>query len=382
MTALTATGLLLLGNSVAAAAATSFNNACVAGSIIGPVYKPVPASVVVDAPASVTPGQQFTYRIQPGQESYPNSDSGATTVQLSRLKFDFDIPANATFDSASIVAGTGSGLDGVAPNVLRVNTVGTVDPAGTILRLSGNNEVIANSPTTSTNSDGGIVVPKTRNGPNNSTLFQLPAVDVTVTAGPSGVIEPHVRVAGDAALTNNDENYATSLASATFLGAKQWAPTRCSPKDGATIPAPTAPLNAGGGALATIAIGTAEKTDTTTTVTATPTTVDPDQDVTVHAVVSPAPTSGTVQFMDNGVALGSPVPVTGGAVSTTHAFTTPGAHNITAVYSGDDQHNGSTSSATTITVNGAPAGGSSGSASSSGSAGSSGLGSLANLLGS
>ncbi|WP_181762814.1 Ig-like domain-containing protein [Rhodococcus spelaei] len=375
-TALTATGLFLFGNSVAAAATTSFNNACVAGSVIGPVYKPVPASVVVTAPPTVTPGQQFTYRIQPGPESYPDRDSGATTVQLSRLKFDFEIPANATFDSAAVVSGTDAGLGGVAPNILRINSAGNVDAAGTILRLSGNNEVIANSPTSSTNTDGGITVPKTKNGANSATNFQLPAVDVTVTAGASGVIEPHVRVAGNAALTNNPENYSTSLASATFLGAKQWAPTQCVPKDGATKPVDDAPLNAGGGPLATVQIGGAEKTDTTTTLTVSPSTVEPNQDVSLHATVAPAPTGGTVQFLDNGVAIGSPIAVTGGGASLTHAFTTPGAHSVTAVYSGDDQHNGSTSTAGVVTVNGAPGGGS------SGSAGSSGFGSLRDLLGS
>ncbi|WP_421842640.1 hypothetical protein [Mycobacterium sp.] len=253
-TSLTATGLMLLSNSVAAAETTSYNNACVAGSVIGAIYKPVSASVIVTGPASVTPGQQFTYRIQPGPASYPDTDSGATTVQVSRLKFDFEIPANTTFDEATVVAGTGAGLSGVAPNVLRINTAGNVDPQGTILRLSGNNEVIANSPTSSKNSDGGIVVPKTKNGDNGATTFQLPAVDVKVTAGDSGVIEPHVRVAGDAALTDNAQNYYTSLASAKFFGIKQWAPTQCVPKDGTSKPANNAPLNAGGGPLASIQI--------------------------------------------------------------------------------------------------------------------------------
>lgn len=130
-----------------------FQTACVAGSIIGDVHKVTDNLITVDAPASVQPGETFTYRIQPSGTSYPDKDSGATTTNLSRLKVDYAIPANATFVSAAVVAGTSVGLDSVAPNVLRVNDSGNVDGSGGILRLSGNNQVIGNSPTTSTNSE-------------------------------------------------------------------------------------------------------------------------------------------------------------------------------------------------------------------------------------
>ncbi|XGU18678.1 hypothetical protein ACETU7_24180 [Rhodococcus sp. 3Y1] len=212
-------GMLLVGTPASAAISTTgFKTACVAGSIIGDVHKVTDNLITVDAPASVQPGETFTYRIQPSGTSYPDKDSGATTTNLSRLKIDYAIPSNATYVSATVVAGTSIGLDNVAPNVLRVNDSGNVDGSGGILRLSGNNQVIGNSPTTSTNSEGGIRVPKSKknldgstNG-NGDTWFRLPAVDVTMVAGATGVIQPKVRTAGAAGNLGASENFSTQLA--------------------------------------------------------------------------------------------------------------------------------------------------------------------------
>ncbi len=295
-----AAGLALIGTP-ASAGTVNFQTSCQATpstSLAGPQHKVVAASAIVTAPATVNAGQTFTYRIQPGPGSYPDSESGGTTAGLSRLKFDFEIPANTTFVDATVVAGTGGNLAGVAPNVLRIGTSGNVDAAGPLLRLSGNNQVIGNSPTSSGNSEGGITAPKlkknldgTANSGGNS-IFQLPAVDVTVVAGSAGTITPKLRVAGNAASYNSDENYSTSLAkaSAPFVGTV-WAPTRCSPRDSSS-----GALNAGGGALATIAVSTPE-VSTTTAVTV-PATATAGAPVTLSATVSPAPNGGTVQFLN------------------------------------------------------------------------------------
>ncbi|NKU56027.1 hypothetical protein GS881_21485 [Rhodococcus hoagii] len=69
-----------------------------------------------------------------------------------------------------IVPGSSANLSGVAPSVIRVNDNGTADASGTILRISGNNEVIGNGAFTSTSSEGGIVAPKLKkniDGSNN-----------------------------------------------------------------------------------------------------------------------------------------------------------------------------------------------------------------------
>ncbi|MDI9919325.1 Ig-like domain repeat protein, partial [Rhodococcus sp. IEGM 1379] len=171
---------------------------------------------------------------------------------------DFDVPTNATFVSAAIVAGSSFNLDNVAPSVIRINDAGVEDAAGPFLRISGGNQVIGNGASNSTNSEGGIRAPKTKKNldgttnANGDSWFRMPAIDITMVAGTSGVIQPKIRTAGDAATYGNDKNYSTQLAKASLLGT-QWAPTRCTPRDAKG----TAALNAGAGPLATINIASA-----------------------------------------------------------------------------------------------------------------------------
>jgi len=73
---------------------------------------------------------------------------------------------------------------------------------------------------------------------------------------------------------------------------------------------------------------------TTTTTLNTLTPSNAGQSVTFTATVAPTPSGGTVQFYDNGVALGSPVIVTSGTASYQTSSLTVGNHPITAVYSG------------------------------------------------
>ncbi|WP_235867720.1 Ig-like domain-containing protein [Rhodococcus qingshengii] len=345
-------GMLLVGTPASAAISTTgFKTACVAGSIIGDVHKVTDNLITVDAPASVQPGETFTYRIQPSGTSYPDKDSGATTTNLSRLKIDYAIPSNATYVSATVVAGTSIGLDNVAPNVLRVNDSGNVDGSGGILRLSGNNQVIGNSPTTSTNSEGGIRVPKSKknldgstNG-NGDTWFRLPAVDVTMVAGATGVIQPKVRTAGAAGNLGASENFSTQLAKASFLGT-QWAPTRCSPRENKD----TTPLNAGAGPLATISIASAPVDVETTTSLSVPATAITGTAVDLTATVAPNNAVGTVQFKSNGAAIGSPVTVTGGVATLSHAFDVAGAQSVTADFTAGAGFVSSSAPAQTVTV--------------------------------
>ncbi|EME17908.1 Ig-like domain-containing protein, partial [Rhodococcus triatomae] len=335
-----------------------FNNTCKASSIIA-VDKTSGSGTTVDAPASVNVGDTFTYRIQPAGSSYPNSDSGATTIGLSRFKLDYEIPANATFVSAAIVPGTAVNINtstsgaaiGVAPSVIRVNTAGAADAAGTILRVSGNNEVIANGGTNSTNSVGGIRADKLKKNLDGTTTsdgsswFRLPAIDVTVTASAPGVITPKLRTAGSAATYGNDQNYYTFLAQASLFGTQN-APTRCTPRDSTS-----AALNAGGGALATITVNDPGPTveDTTTTLNV-PATAKTGTAVDLTATVAPAGATGTVQFKDGATDIGAPVAVSNGTATLNHTFTADGSHSITAVYSGDATHNASTSAAGTVEV--------------------------------
>jgi subtilase family serine protease len=93
---------------------------------------------------------------------------------------------------------------------------------------------------------------------------------------------------------------------------------------------------------------------TTVNLTVTPPTIDAGQPVTFTAAVSGAAPAltGTVQFQEGGTSLGAPVTLMAATASiTTNALTTPGNHSITAVYSGDAIHLGSTAPMITLTVN-------------------------------
>jgi len=88
---------------------------------------------------------------------------------------------------------------------------------------------------------------------------------------------------------------------------------------------------------------------TTTTLQA-PGTATTGQAVNLTATVSPSAAGGTVQFKDSGTDIGSPVAVSNGTATLPQTFNSAGAHSITAVYSGGTGYNGSTSSASTVTV--------------------------------
>ncbi|MDH6282211.1 beta strand repeat-containing protein [Prescottella agglutinans] len=88
---------------------------------------------------------------------------------------------------------------------------------------------------------------------------------------------------------------------------------------------------------------------TTTTLTV-PTTAETGQQVTLTANLDPTNASGTVQFLENGTNIGSPVAVSNGVASLQHTFTTPGSHGITAVFTGNQGFTSSTAGAQTVTV--------------------------------
>ncbi len=238
-----ASGVILAGIPASAApVTTTFGTSCLAtpSAVAGPTTQSQSGSVIVDAPESIGAGETFEVTIQPGPIAFPGSASGATVQNVSRIKVDVDVPANATLVEATIVPGTSAGLSGVAPNILRVNENGNVDPNGTILRLSGNNQVIGNSPSSSINSEGGIVVKATGknvDGSNNAdgyTQFQLPQVKAVLKAGDSGDVAMKVRTGGSAGAWNNDRNFLTFLPKATLV-ITAWAPTRCTPRDARTV---------------------------------------------------------------------------------------------------------------------------------------------------
>jgi hypothetical protein len=92
-----------------------------------------------------------------------------------------------------------------------------------------------------------------------------------------------------------------------------------------------------------------------------PATADRGVVVEFSAVVSPTPTGGTVQFKDGATPIGGPVNVVDGKAKLSHTFDSPGAHSISATYSGFAGFSGAGSQASTVTVAGAGGDGSFGS---------------------
>ena len=107
-----------------------------------------------------------------------------------------------------------------------------------------------------------------------------------------------------------------------------------------------------GAAGTTVAISVSGGNVILTLARATTTTLSPltastyGQSVTFTATVAPSPPGGTVQFYDNGVALGSPVTVSGGAASYTTSTLFAGSHPITAAYDGTTGYAASSTAST------------------------------------
>ncbi|RVW07769.1 Ig-like domain repeat protein [Prescottella agglutinans] len=341
-----AAGAGVLGAATASAETTTtpFNNACLAtpsSSLAGgPQTQVQAASVTVDAPTTVAPGEEFVVTISPPPISVPNDlGSGASLANISRLKIDVAMPENAQFLGAEVVAGTSAGITGVAPNVLVVNEQGNVDPNGQIIRLSGNNQTIGNGPNSSKNSEGGIKA----NASGSTTSFQLPQVKARLKAGATGDISMKLRTAGNAGQFGNDANFLTFLprANAPIIGTV-WAPTQCSPRDTSG-----GPLNSGAGPLATIQIQ--RQAVATVTYLDGPSAVTNGGEFTLNATVAPTPDSGQVQFTRDGENVGAPVDLVNGKASLTETLGTDGDYSYEAKFLGAEFYNQSSGSKT-VTV--------------------------------
>jgi hypothetical protein len=90
---------------------------------------------------------------------------------------------------------------------------------------------------------------------------------------------------------------------------------------------------------------------TSTALTSSPNPSTYAQQVTFTATVGPSGVTGTVAFMDGGSALGSSTLNASGVVTLSISSLAVGNHSITAQYSGDGSHSGSTSAVLTQTVN-------------------------------
>jgi hypothetical protein len=95
---------------------------------------------------------------------------------------------------------------------------------------------------------------------------------------------------------------------------------------------------------------TAAQVASSTTLNASAASLTPGQTLTLTASVSGYAPTGSVQFRDGGVTLGSAVTLSEGAASYSTNALASGAHSITAVYSGDTNNASSTSAVASVSV--------------------------------
>ena len=99
----------------------------------------------------------------------------------------------------------------------------------------------------------------------------------------------------------------------------------------------------------------------TTTTLEVPATATVGQTLTFTASVAPGTAAGTVQFKDGDRAIGLPVTIVDGKATLSYSFSSAGAKNVTAVYSGGPGFQASTSAQGVVTVTAAPTTGGGGS---------------------
>lgn len=108
-------------------------------------------------------------------------------------------------------------------------------------------------------------------------------------------------------------------------------------------------LGAVGSAVAGCSTSATNNTATTISLAASSTSTTVGTSITLTAIVAPSAATGTVTFYSGTTVLGSATLSSGTATLTT-SFSTAQTASITAVYSGDSNYSGSTSSALTITI--------------------------------
>jgi Autotransporter beta-domain/Bacterial Ig-like domain (group 3) len=185
---------------------------------------------------------------------------------------------------------------------------------------------------------GGILV-SSFTGPASGTVGQPLTLTATInqTSGTDtvDVRENVTEVSPPQTLLSGSHSY-QYVVTPTTAGSHTYQPARASGTD----------LFISGGHTATVTVG---KASTTTSLSASTSAPTSGQSVTFTATVSGFAPTGTVTFMDGAATLGT-ASLSGGVATFSTAALSPGSHSITAVYGGDSNNTGSTSSAATATV--------------------------------
>src|SRR5262249_14479209 len=105
-----------------------------------------------------------------------------------------------------------------------------------------------------------------------------------------------------------------------------------------------------GGSVSAPLTETVDKASTTTTISSSLNPSSYSQNVTITATLSPSSATGTVEFFDGAVLIGSAA-VSAGSASLSTSSLSVGSHSITVSYAGDSNFNGSASTPLAAVVN-------------------------------
>ncbi len=170
----------------------------------------------------------------------------------------------------------------------------------------------------------------------------LTGQSVTLTATVSGAAQGNIVEFYDGATKLGEGQI-----NGSGVGTYAWTPTTAGARSLTAKFPGTAIANSSQSTVQNVQVNAPVTTGTTVSV---PGTAVTGTEVTLSASVAPSNAAGTVQFKDNGTAIGSPVTVAGGQATLPHTFTTTGAHNITAEFVGGAGFASSTATAQSVTV--------------------------------
>ncbi|HZM01730.1 MAG TPA: MBG domain-containing protein, partial [Candidatus Saccharimonadales bacterium] len=282
-----------------------------------------------------------------------NTYSGNTIISSGTLALT---STGSISNSPSLVIGTNSTLDVSAVNSFTLSS-------STRLAATGAGATAGTSSATINGASAGVV-----------NLESQPILLSFVPTSFAGDTTHPALLVNQAALTLNNNLITVSNAAATALGAGTYsliqvgdgttgtingAPNTNAVVDGAGLAAGMSASLAINGSTVNLVVAATANSTTTTLGTLSPITYG--QSTTFTATVSPTPDGGEVQFLFNGAALGSPVPVVGGTATSpaTSVLQAVGTYTVTAAYSGtsDDGASSATGSqvinkaALTVTAN-------------------------------
>ncbi len=306
--------------------------------------KPSAVAVSAQNPATIAPGGSATYTVT---VTFNGNNNSCT----SPLSIGAGLPTGAAYSfTPSSVTSTG----GIVTSTLKITTTGLTPPGASQFSvlaadggggcqgsMTGNGLLVVVEPTTTT----------LTTGPNPSAFGQ----SVTLTATVAQTVGSTTPTGG----TVTFKDGATTLGTATLLAGT------------ATLPISTLAISGNPHNLTALYAGVANTFDpstsavvtqtvnqasTTTTVASSANPSVLGQSVTFTATVSPvAPgggtRTGTVTFKDGATTLGTGGVNAGGTATFSTSTLAVGGHSITAVYGGDTNFTGSTSSTLTQTVN-------------------------------